>query len=90
MLSALERLSSRTLDIKFSDLLHLLRERGLDEKADRYESEVVVEAFLREVENPLELTVRDIINLYTTAPDPMFHSGWDHAYRGKAYGRTLS
>ena len=82
---ALEQLTSHTLNLKFGDLLQALRELGLDEKADRYESEVVVEAFLREIDSPLELTVKDIILLYESAPDPALTVGWDHAYRGKAY-----
>ncbi len=90
MLSALEQLPSHIHNLKFSDLLHALRERGLNEKANRYESDVVVECILRGVSSPLELTIKEVIDLYLTIPDPTFSDGWDNAYRGKAYyGRHL-
>ena len=91
MLSALDQLSSHIHDLKFGDLLQALMDRGLNERAKKYENEVTVECFLRGVDNPLELTIRDIIRIYTTIPDPMFGVGWDNAYRGPAYyGRNRS
>ncbi len=85
MLSALEQLMSLTRDLKFGDLLLALRERGLDERADKYEAAVVVEAFLNGVGDPFELTVAEVARLFVVKSDPMFSDGWDHAYRGKAY-----
>ena len=86
MLSALEQLPSHIQNLKFSDLLHALRERGLDERADKYEGAVAVECFLHGIDNPLELTISDLAQLFTVTPDPAFSAGWDNAWKGKAYG----
>jgi len=82
----LEQLPSHIQSLKFSDLLHALRERGLDERADKYEAAVVVECFLHGVDNPSELTIKDLTQLFTVTPDPTFSAGWDNAWKGKAYG----
>lgn len=87
MSSALAQLSSRMYDLKFGDLLQALRDRGLDARADLYEAAILVECFLHEIDSPLELTIRDIVELHMT-PDPGFSAGWDHAYRGRAKGRA--
>lgn len=90
MSSALEQLPSHVHDLKFADLLLALKERGLDERADKYEAAVMVEAFLHGIGDPLELTIGELARLFTIKPDPMFSVGWDHAYRGKAYyGRNM-
>ena len=89
MLSVLEQLQSRTSDLKFGDLLIALRERGLDERADKYEIAVTVEAVLNGVGDPTELTIAEVAQLFVVKPDPTFADGWNHAYRGKAYyGRS--
>jgi len=82
----LEQLPSHIQSLKFSDLLHALRDRGLDERADKYEAAVAVECFLYGIDKPLELTVKEVAQLFVVAPDPMFSAGWDNAWKGKAYG----
>ena len=89
MLSALEQLPSHMSDLKFGDLLLALRKRGLDERADKYEIAVAVEAVLSGFGDPLELTISEVAQLFVVPNDPTFADGWDHAYRGKAYyGRS--
>ena len=90
MSSALEQLSSHACDLKFGDLLLALKERGLDERADKYEAAVMVEAFLHGISDPSELTIKEVARLFAFRFDPAFSKGWDHAYRGKAYyGRNM-
>jgi len=82
-------LSSHIQNLKFGDLLLALRERGLDERADKYEGAVAVECFLHGIDSPLELTIKDLAQLFT-APNPLFSAGWDNAWKGKAYhGRDM-
>jgi len=71
----------------FSDFLEILRSRGLHEKADLYETVLNVESFIQNIDDPMNLTVEELINLLEK-PDPLFTPpapvGWDNFAWGKA------
>lgn len=80
MLSASETPQSLT-SRRFGEFLEILRSRGLNEKAELYESAVSVECFLHGIDNPMDLTVNEAIRVFSIRPDP---AGWDNTYWGKA------
>ncbi len=88
MLSALEQLSSHTRSLPFGELLRILREHGHPVRARRYEDEVTIEGLLSGIDNPLELTIEEVVKLFITAEDKELSRGWDNAFRGtEFYGR---
>lgn len=72
---------------KFGDFLEILRSRGLDEKAELYETVLSVECFLQDIDDPMNLTVEETISLIEkpeTLPTLPVPSGWSNFYWGKA------
>ncbi|MBA7540128.1 hypothetical protein ES705_32422 [subsurface metagenome] len=71
----------------FGDFLEILRSRGLNEKADLYETVLNVEGFIQNVDNPLNLTVEEAIGVLEKPDEallPPIPAGWDNFSWGRA------
>lgn len=71
----------------FGDFLEILRSRGLNEKADLYETVLNVESFIHNVDDPLKLTVDEAIGVLEKLDEvllPPIPAGWDNFSWGRA------
>jgi len=79
--------TSRLLTCKLSDFLEILRSRGLNEKADLYETVLNVEGFIQNIDDPLGLTVEEMLTILEKPDEsPMLSvpAGWDNFSWGSA------
>lgn len=79
--------ASKLLTCRLSDFLEILRSRGLNEKADLYETVLNVECFIQDIDDPLNLTVEEMIETLgrpDEAPVLPIPAGWDNFAWGRA------
>ena len=78
---------SPLLTSSFGDFLEILKSRGLNEKADLYETVLNVESFIHNVDDPLSLTVEEMIEILEKPDEallPPIPAGWDNFSWGSA------
>ena len=86
MLSASEMSPSLTFK-RVGDFLEILRGRGLNKKAALYETVLNVECFIHEIDDPLNLTVGEMMELLEKPDEPItppIPAGWDNFTWGRS------
>ena len=71
---------------RLGDFLEILRSRGLHEKADFYETVLNIESFIQNIDDPMNLTVEELVNLLEKPDTPLTPpapAGWDNFSWGR-------
>lgn len=79
-MSSASELSS-LLTLNFGEYLALLRAKGYNEKADNYTLNAAIECMLRGIDDPLTLTVKQVLAMFQELPT---EPGWDTFVWGRA------
>jgi len=80
-MSSASALSASLTQLNFGEYLALLRAKGYNEKADNYTLNAAIECVLRGIDDPLTLTVKQVLAMFEELPT---EPGWDTFVWGRA------